>query len=188
MTYDPNVPAPTQRISDTQAPIQTNFNFLQSGDASFLPESINLNNRTQIGPINNDPDTLANSFRLYCKEDGDNNPELFGRNEEGDILQFTKGAPDLLDSGHTFLIGGLRFQWFQATVQNLDLVDFPIEFGATPFVVLANESTNNNADFDFVKAPFATYTTTQFQVRLTRADGDPQEDDKLLTFMAIGPA
>ncbi|KKL62060.1 hypothetical protein LCGC14_2189030, partial [marine sediment metagenome] len=47
---------------------------------------------------------------------------------------------------------------------------------------------DNNTDFDFVKAPFNSYTTTQFQVRLTRADGDAQEDDKLLTFMAIGPA
>ncbi len=187
MTYDPNVPAATQRIADTQAPIQNNFTFIQSGDDSFLPESINLNNRTPL-VIDNDPTTLANAFRIYCKEDSDANPEMFGRNDAGDILQFTKGAPDLLDSGHTFLIGGLRFQWFQEIAKNLQLIDFPIEFGATPFVVLANESTNNNADFDFVKAPFATYTTTQFQVRLTRADGGAQNDLKLLTFMAIGPA
>lgn len=188
MTYDPNVPAATQRISDTQAPIQTNFDFIQKGNPTFLPESINLNNRTQIGPINNDPDTLANAFRLYCKEDGDNNPELFGRNEEGDILQFTKGAPDLLDSGHTFLIGGLRFQWFQIIAKNLQIITFPIEFSAIPFVVIGAESTDNNTDFDFVKAPFAKYKVDEFQLRLTRADGDAQDDLKLLTFMAIGPA
>ncbi len=187
MTYDPTVPAATQRISDTQAPIQQNFNFLLTGDDSYLPQSINLNNRTPL-PATNDPTALADAYRLYCKEDADGNPEMFGRNDQGDILQFTKGAPDLLASGHTFLIGGLRFQWFQTTVNNNTIVQFPIEFGAIPFVVMGAESTNNITDFDFVKAPVAEYKTDEFKVFLVRADGNPQNNAKLLTFMAIGQA
>jgi hypothetical protein len=187
MTYDPNTPAATQRISDTQAPIQTNFNFIQTGDESFLPQSINFNNRTPL-IVSDDPTALANAYRLYCKEDADGNPELFGIDESSNILQFTAGAPTLDNNGNTFLIGGLLFQWFQDTVSNNQTVTFPKEFGSIPFVVLGNEATDNNTDFDFVKPVFASYTTTNFRVRLTRAGGDPQNDSKLLTFMAIGSA
>ncbi len=187
MTYDPNVPAATQRISDTQAPIQQNFEFILTGQESFLPQSINLNNRTQL-VIDDDPDALANAYRIYCKEDSDDNPEMFGRNEDGDIVQFTKGAPTLANNGHTFLIGGLRFQWFQILAKNLQIITFPIEFSAIPFVVIGAESTDNNTDFDFVKAPFAQYKVDEFQLRLTRADGDNQNNNKLLTFMAVGLA
>ena len=158
MTYSPDVPAATQRISDTQAPIQTNFEFLQTGDESFLPESINLNNRTQIGPINNDPDTLANAFRLYCKEDANDNPELFGRTDAGDILQLTSGNTSDAVAGHTFLPGGLLLQWDKVVVTSGNTITFNEEFAIAPYFVTfipTGTSTRNRIFFRLNGSPLA---------------------------------
>ncbi len=138
MTYDPTVPGPAQRISDTQAPIQNNFNFIQTGDASFLPESINYNNRDNVAPpITSDPALIANAFLLYCKNDATatTDPELFGRNENGDIIQLTAGAVSSGLPGFTFLPGGMLLQWDSLVTGDLVAVPFAEAFSAAAFYV-----------------------------------------------------
>ncbi len=136
MTYDPTVPGPAQRISDTQSPIQSNFNFIQSGDPSFLPESINLNNRTPLAATN-DPAAIANAFLLYCKDDASatTDPELFGRNENGDIIQLTAGDVSDATQGRTFLPGGLLLQWNRESVVTGGTVTFAEAFAIAPYFV-----------------------------------------------------
>ena len=187
MTFDPSQPTDDTKIRDLSTVITPNWEAIQGADASFKPIGINFNNRNPL-PSNDDPTAIANAYILYCKEDPGAIPELFGIDAASNVLQFTGGPSTLNNNGHTFLIGGLLFQWFHATVNNNTIVQFPKEFGAVPYVVIGSESTNNITDFDFVKSPVAEYKTNEFKVFLVRADGNPQNNVKLLTFMAIGPA
>jgi len=187
MTFDPSQPTDNTKIRDLSTVIVPNWEAIQGADSSFKPIGINFNNRNPL-PSTNDPTPIANAYILYCKEDPATNPELFGRDAAGNILQFTGGAASSITNGHTFITGGLRYQWFRATSADNGTIVFPKAFSAAPFVIVGNESSDNTTDFDFVKPVVASYTTIDFRVRVVRASGGAQLNPKAMQFMAVGPA
>jgi hypothetical protein len=185
MVWDLTQPTDTTKIRNLGTVIRPNWQAIQEGDASFKPYSINLDNRTPL-PISNDPLAIANAYLLYCKEDTAGDPQLYGIDASSNIIQFTGGAPTLGTNGHVFLPGNLMLQWFTTTAANGATVTFPIPFAANAYCVVGNEVTNNISDFDFVKP--AAFTTTDFTLRLVRADGGAQTLPKTCNFIAIGQA
>lgn len=91
MTFDKTQPTDTTKIRRLGEVIRPNWVAIEEGDSSFKPYAVNYQNRTPLG-VSNDPSTISGSFILYTKEDGAGNPELFGKDSAGNIIQITKGG------------------------------------------------------------------------------------------------
>ena len=187
MTYDPTVPAPTQRISDTQSPIQTNFQFIESGDSSFKPQQVNYDNRTQL-VVSNDPTAIPNSYILYCKEDSGANRELFGIDVNSVISQFTSTDFTLTTNGHAVIPPGFLMNWGQATLPNggsLISVVFTRAFSANPFVITVTPYVNPTpgAGANSREIGADNFSTTGFDARLFNGN---TTQATLVGWMAIG--
>lgn len=114
MAFDPSLPADSTKLRLAPGVIQDNWVAIQDGETSFKPKAINLNNRTVSGPTD-DPTAIADTFILYCKNDAAGNAELYGINDNSNIIQMTKGAPTVAATGITFLAGGLLLAWGQSS-------------------------------------------------------------------------
>jgi hypothetical protein len=91
MTFDVSQPTDTTKIRNLGVVIRPNWQAIEDGDSSFLPQSINLANRTPLAAPN-DPVAIADSFINYCKEDGAGNPEFYGIDAASNILQYSEGG------------------------------------------------------------------------------------------------
>jgi hypothetical protein len=91
MTFNKTQPADTTKIRNLGVVIRPNWVSIEEGDSSFRPYALNFQNRTPLG-VANDPDTIADTYILYEKDDGAGNPELFGKDGSGNIIQFTEGG------------------------------------------------------------------------------------------------
>lgn len=118
MVFDPSLPANATKLRLAPGVIQDNWVAIEEAGASFKPYAINLNNRTQIGAIPNDPAAIADTYITYCKETSGGTPELYGISAAGAISQLTNGAPTVTASGNTFLPGGLIFSWASGNYTN----------------------------------------------------------------------
>lgn len=170
MTYDPTVPGPAQRMSDTQLPIQLNFEFIESGDSSFKPNATNFDNRTPLG-VSNDPVAIPNSYIMYCKEDGGGNPELFGIDVNSVISQFTSTDFTFATNGHMIMPPGLLMNWGQATIPgggSTIPVVFTRAFSANPFVITVTPYVNPTpgAGANSREIGADNFSTTGFDARL----------------------
>ena len=122
MTYNPSIPASGQSLGETRAPIQINFEIIDTrfsvnhvpfndvggGKHNFL----SLPNRTT-----GDPSTAAAESALYAKADGDGVSQVYVRGEsDGNIYQistFNQANQGTFgtDPGWTSLPGGLYLQY-----------------------------------------------------------------------------
>lgn len=104
MTYDPTVPAASQRISDTQAPIQNNFTVLNDifnedhfnyDDASGDPPPPGLrgfHRMSTYSELGGDPTAFPDIGTVYTKDNGDGRTDLFYRYDD-DTLGNSKILP-----------------------------------------------------------------------------------------------
>ena len=187
MVWDITQPTDTTKIRNLGVVIRPNWQAIQEADSTFKPYAVNFDNRTPL-PVSNDPTAIADAYILYCKDDVAGNPELFGIDASSNILQFTKGAASLANSGYTFVTGGIRLQWFQVAAADNQVINFPLAFSAAPYSIVGNETSDNLSDRDFVKPADSSFTATNFRLRLVRIDGGAQANPKNLNFIAIGPA
>lgn len=114
MAFDNTQPTNTTKLRNLGVVIRPNWLAIETADATFLPQAINLANRTPLG-VPTDPAAIANSYILYCKQDGAGNPQLYGIDTASNILQFTSGLPTKATTGTTFLPGGVIMKWGQFT-------------------------------------------------------------------------
>lgn len=96
MTYDPTVPGAAQRISDTQAPIQTNFSQANTifnedhftfNDASGAPPPPGLrgfHRKTTLSELAPDPTAYASIGTVYTKDNG-SRTDLYYRYDTGTL-------------------------------------------------------------------------------------------------------
>ncbi len=137
-TFSTNVPQADQKISATQAPIQSNFQAISA--------LININHFGFNDPINygkhsytslpfqvSDPTTLAGEMAVYCKQTGSPNAaEIFCRYpSNGTVIQITGGGASggvgASTPGFVFVSSTVFFMWGLATgiVNGNNTITFP---------------------------------------------------------------
>ncbi|NGX36868.1 MAG: hypothetical protein K1000chlam2_00013 [Chlamydiae bacterium] len=90
MAFVVGEPADTTLIRDLGVVIRPNWAAIESGDSTFKPHALNLQNRTDL-PASNDPATIAGSTIFYVKT-ASAAAETFMRTGAGTILQLTSGG------------------------------------------------------------------------------------------------
>lgn len=181
MVWDATQPTNTTKIRNLGVVIRPNWDAIQLGDPTLLPQSINFANRTPL-PAVNDPAAIANSYILYCKEDASGNPQLFGIDQASRISQFTTSVtPTSAASGFTFLPGGMVIQWKHTgnIGSNADSVQtFPVAFSADPYSIVITGRHNGG---EVVSGNIHTLTPANFTLRNTSAHS------RDFYWIAIGP-
>jgi len=184
MTFDATQPANSTKIRNLGTVIRPNWEAIEQGDDSFIPYSLNLYDRSNGPPPSSaDPDYLETAYKLYCKQDAEGNPELFGRNvidsgatnnqvqlSYGAILRAVGGTST---NGESYFPGGMSVKFGRSsangqtdiTYSSLSLNDF------------------KNACFLVVSTPLessgATVANTYIYTR-------PHPSTPLTTFRALG--
>jgi len=113
MTWEPTLPADNSKIRNLGTEIRPNWEAIQEGNASFLPQALNLKNRTLLSPTPANPTAISGSYILFSKEDAVSGiPELFGINKNSNVTQFTNGTQTLDPiTGSASLGNGLIIKW-----------------------------------------------------------------------------
>lgn len=165
MTWDPSLPADNSKIRNLGTEIRPNWEAIQEGDASFLPEALNLKNRTLLSPTPANPTAIADSYILFSKEDIVSGvPELFGINENSIVTQLTNGAQTIDFNGSSFLPGGLIIKWGTANLSNVDTtITYPTPFPTATFVVTLQLSDVFNAGVENYAYRANAYTAASFK-------------------------
>jgi hypothetical protein len=109
MGFDPANPTDTEELRRVGTVIRPNWVAIQQADPTFKPYAVNLDNRTELA-IADDPTAIADTFIMYSKDASTTTPslteaELFGINENGNIIQFTMGLPVRASTGNSFFPG-----------------------------------------------------------------------------------
>lgn len=144
-TYSTNVPQSSQKISATQAPIQSNF---QAINELINVNHIGFNDAINFGKHNfttlpfqvSDPATASNEMALYAKATGSPNPgEMFARYpSNGSVIQISgssAGGAGASTNGWSYLPGNILMKWGQATgiVSGANTITYPTSGSQPPF-------------------------------------------------------
>jgi hypothetical protein len=89
VAFDKTQPTDTTKIRNLGVVIRPNWVAIEQGDDTFRPLAENLQNRTPSA-LPPDPTLLADTSKLYCKEDGSGVAELFNMDATGQIIQLTE--------------------------------------------------------------------------------------------------
>lgn len=146
MSWDNMEPANTTKIRNLGMVIRPNWEAIEQADPSFQPWATNLTDRTAAN-ISANPTALDTAYTLFCKQDLEGNPELFGINSKSAVMQFTRGSVLNAPDGSSFLPGGLIFKWGRFNmgqgVTNVD-VTYPGEaFPHAVYSVVISSTTSN---------------------------------------------
>lgn len=192
MTWDPSQPTAATKLRNLSTVIPANWDAIESGLDSFLPQSINFNNRTPLAGVTNDPPALGDAYKLYCKTDAAGNPELYGRDEAGTITQFSFQDRTLAQTGFAVLPMGILVHWGVVTMPSLSRTA-PVTFSpgpnysATPWVAFASPNatplamgTGSNARVTGTDS----LTTTGFNVKLFNGDATQATP---FAYLVLGP-
>lgn len=88
MAFDKTQPQNTTKLRNLGVVIRPNWDAIETADSTFIPEALNLADRTAAG-IANDPTAIADSVILYSKQDGSGNPQSFAIDPSSNIYQLT---------------------------------------------------------------------------------------------------
>ncbi len=139
-TYFPSIPQATDRPSDSQALILSNFealNNMVSRNHTPMSDTANSGKHEflQMPQQTSAPSTGADEGGLYTK-DVSGSTELFYREESDGAERQITSAFTAATNGFATLPGGLTFQWGRVNgVGNGDNVNFTTPFNAVPFNV-----------------------------------------------------
>lgn len=184
MAWDATQPANGIKIRNGPSSIRNNFIAIVTGDTTFTPESVNFSNRTPLGS-SNDPSTLSNSYRVFCKEDANSNAELFGVDDSGKISQLTSRRSSLASTGYSMIAPGLMMQWGSESISGTGTnttITFPVAFSNTVFNVQATFGTSPGSSASIIANTF-TDTTMNLRSSTPAVSGA-----KTVYWTAIGPA
>lgn len=185
MVWDQTQPTDTTKIRNLGIVIRPNWQAIQEGDSTFKPYALNFDNRTPLG-VANDPTAIADSYIMYCKDDGSGNAEMFGIDENSLISQFTSTDRTLAQTGYTLLPPGFLLQWGRDTMTgSSSTITFPKAFSSTAWVV-TNTPYSNTVTGSTPK-PFGVtnITATTFDATALNSAGAASV---LFGWIAIGPA
>lgn len=111
MAWNPNIPQPTDTLSQSQADILGNF---QALDALF---DDGIQNVVLLPVQTSDPTTSSTQIALYSKVGISTAQELFLRRTSNGAVQDTTGSLQA-NSGWSYLPSGILIKWGFATVPN----------------------------------------------------------------------
>lgn len=198
MTYQTNIPQPTDLISVSQDDILQNF---QAIDAAWNinHEDFNaaLQGKHKFVEMPNqgaDPAGAATEFTIFSKVSAGGQSEIFyKRDAEASSYQLTGINPSVSGSpafaGYTFLPGAILIQWVRCSVSNTGSrgkqdgasITFPTTFSSTPYTVqLSVERNGTTTASGVVNA--TSITSSGFTLRVGTNDNDA------IHVLAIGPA
>lgn len=159
-TFSTNIPQAAQKISSTQAPIQSNFQAISEligiNHIGFN-DSVNYgkHNYTSLPFQGSDPVTTSGEMAVYCKATGTPNAaEIFYRYpSNGTIVQLTGGGSGggagAASPGYSFMSSTIFLMWGIATgiVNGSNTITFPSGggfpvFGSTPYQIYFTAATN----------------------------------------------
>lgn len=187
MVFDTTQPTDTTKVRNLGIVIRPNWQAIETGDSTFKPQALNLDNRTPIAPANN-PTAIADTYILYCKDDVGGNPELFGIDETSVVSQFTSADFTLAQNGHGVIPPGFLINWGRATIpsgSSTVAVTFTRNFNAAPWIIhvtpYVNPVTGGGANAREIGAD--TFTTTGFNARLFNGN---TTQNTLVGWLAIG--
>lgn len=187
MTFQPNIPQPTDLISVSQDDILQNF---QSIDAAWNINHVDFNatgegkhKYVEMPNQSSDPAGSANQFTIFSKVSGGGQSEIFyKRNAEATAYQLTGKNPSAAASGYTFLPGAMLMQWAFLTGASKNdgaAIVFPTAFGATPYSLQLTAS-RNGISVNVLNA--TSVTSTGFTLRTSSNSNDG------VWYLAVGPA
>jgi hypothetical protein len=127
MAFDKTQPKNTTKIRLLGEVIRPNWEAIESGDNTFMPKAINLENR-----VSSDPTAIANSVIIYAKEDTTGKPQLFSIDPDSVVTQLSGGGGSTVADlpGKYVTPSGLTFIWGMSTAttsfsaRNFDLGGF----------------------------------------------------------------
>ena len=88
MAFDKTQPTDSTKLRNIGTVIRPSWVAIESADSSFIPEALNLANRTPLAPPN-DPVAIAETVILYSKDDSDGDPQLFVIDDSSNIFQLS---------------------------------------------------------------------------------------------------
>jgi len=88
MVWDKTKPEDTTKLRNLGTVIRPNWEAIETGADTFLPQALNLSDRTAAG-LANDPTAIANSVILYSKQDSAGKPQIFAIDPDSVISQLT---------------------------------------------------------------------------------------------------
>lgn len=109
MAFDSTEPADTSKIRNLGTVLRANFAAQLAGDTTYNPTYVNL-------ATTSNPSATADMYRLYSK-DVSSKAELHGRDEDGNVIQFTK-AGKLGNTSLQTLSSGLSYDNSYFNVQD----------------------------------------------------------------------
>lgn len=123
-TYNQNIPAASNLLSDDQPNMATNTNSLFSllgGDSSvdmigFGDADGGWHRQLTYVVQASAPGSASGQARTYSKTDGGNSEIFLQRDNVATEIQLTKGTPTAASKGLTFLPGGLLLQWMDVSI------------------------------------------------------------------------
>ena len=151
MPYDPNIPQPSDNLSDSQSDILQNFQTLDTvfainhflfSDASANKGKHKFIELPELAAI--PPGLVSGEETIYSKVVAGSGQVFFTRGSSGVEIQLTgPGTPSALQNGYTFLAGGIVIQWglvvqafSSGSTTGTTLFNTP--FLNTPFIVTGN--------------------------------------------------
>jgi hypothetical protein len=186
MTFQPNIPQPSDLISISQNDILQNFQAINSSwnvnHVDFNSVGAGKHNFVEMPIQGSDPAGAANEFTLFSKTNTGGNNELFyKRDNSGTSYQLSGTDPTRAAKGLSFLPGGLLLQWnLEGTVSDNQSYTFLTAFSATPYSIVLTPVRDATAERSmYVKN--GSVSTSGFQIRTSSGSFNG------LYWMAIGP-
>lgn len=114
MSWDKTQPTDTTKLRNLGVVIRPNWEAIETADSTFIPEALNLADRTAAG-LANDPTAIADTVILYSKQDASGDPQAYVIDPSSVITKLTGGSLTAAASGKLVLPNGLTFIWGSGT-------------------------------------------------------------------------
>lgn len=169
MVYDATQPTNVTKIRNLGIVIRPNWEAIEQGGSTFRPQAVNLANRTPLA-IPNNPVAIADTYILYCKQDGAGNPQLYCIDPSGaNHTQLSTSAKPLsAQNGYSWLPGGMLIQWgLNFANGGADTsITFPISFSAAPYSIQTTfyRSTGSTSTLPLYISTATAPSATKFKV------------------------
>lgn len=142
MTFNANIPASTDLISQSQSQIQTNFSqsntaFGVDHTAFDVVSNQGKHKKSTYVEQGSDPATLANELDVYTKDLGGVTTLYLRKESNGTVVQMSGQDPTIASSGSTFLPGGIIIKWGIVSAASANPISFASAFPTNCWSVVA---------------------------------------------------
>jgi hypothetical protein len=160
-TYNTNIPAAANLLSDDQPNLAINTNSVSDilgGDSTVDMIGFGDANggwHRKVTYINqgSNPGSASTQYVLYSKQSGSQSELFVQKDGTATPIQVTRGVPRAATSGYSYLPGGMLIQWVQRT--STGAFSWP-----TPFTTACYGATLGYNDNNYVGIPNLTSITT----------------------------